>query len=386
MDQLPFDQPHPLRIAQRTCELQKQGVIHPVKTPRGDDAWLVTDYAEIRRLLTDDRLGQSHPRPEEASRVGESAMFGGPMGNFETELTDRPKFRAFLQPHFSPKHVRALRPAIEAKTTELLDRLAGLPRPADLVETLAELPIWVICDLLGVPYDDRAQFRASSEAASDTRDAARSQQGLAELYEYGHKLLARKRQEPGDDMITRFCAHADVPDDTIAGLSMGVLFAGGETTVAAIGFGALALLSEPGQWQSLVNDPSLVPAAVDEMLRMPGDSGGGIIRYARTDMDIGGTRIKLGDLVMMDVCAGNHDAAVFTQPDRVDVTRQGPAHLTFGHGAHYCVGAPLAKAELEILFTHLVRRFPTMRLAVGVEELAVGQNLLPALVALPVTW
>jgi cytochrome P450 len=386
MDQLPFDQPHPLRIPQRTRELQRAGVIHPVRTAGGDDAWLVTDYAEIRKLLTDDRLGQSHPQPEKAARVGESAIFGGPMGDFETELADHPKFRAALQPHFSPKLVRALRPGIESRTTELLDALASGPQPADLVEAIATLPIWVICDLLGVPYEDRAQFREWSDAAADTHDAERSQQGLAELFGYGYKLVARKRQQPGDDVISRFCARDDTPDETIAQLSMGLLFAGHETTLAAIGFGALALLSDRDQWQSLVDDPSLIPSAVDEMLRMPGDNGGGILRYARTDMEVGGAQIKLGDLVLLDITAANHDAALFPDPDRVDVTRQGPAHLTFGHGAHFCVGAPLAKLELQIVFTQLIARFPAMRLAVDVEELSFRRDVIPGQHALPVRW
>lgn len=386
MDQMPFDQPHPLRISQRACELQRQGVIHPVRTPRGDDAWLVTDYAEIRKLLTDDRLGQSHPRPEEAARVGESVIFGGPMGTFETELTDHQRFRAALQPHFSPKLVRALRPGIEARTTELLDELEARPQPADLVQALAGLPIWVICDLLGVPFEDRAQFREWSEAAADIHDGERSRQGLAELFGYGYKLEARKREQPGDDVISRLCARDDVSAESIAGLSMGLLFAGNETTVAAIGFGALALLSGRDQWQSLVDDPSLVAAAVDEMLRMPGDNGGGILRYARTDMRIGNAQVKLGDLVLLDITAANHDASLFPDPDRVDVTRKGPAHLTFGHGAHFCVGAPLARLELEIVFGQLIPRFPAMRLAVDVEELTFRRDVISGLHTLPVTW
>jgi cytochrome P450 len=244
----------------------------------------------------------------------------------------------------------------------------------------------VICDLLGVPYEDRAQFREWSDAAADIHDAERSQQGLAELFGYGYKLVARKRQQPGDDVISRFCAQGGTPDETIAQLSMGLLFAGHETTLAAIGFGALALLSDRDQWQSLVDDPGLIASAADEMLRMPGDNGGGILRYARTDIEVGGAKIKLGDLVLLDVTAANHDAALFPDPDRVDVTRRGPAHLTFGHGAHFCVGAPLAKMELQIVFAQLIPRFPAMRLAVDVEELSFRRDVIPGLTALPVRW
>ena len=389
---LPFEQVDPLRVAPRMRELQSQGPVHRVRTAVGDEAWLITGHAQVRRLLDDDRLGRAHPAPETAARTGESALFGGPLGSFATEHTDHARMRSLLQPHFSPKRMRALRPRVEALTVRLLDEMGAHEPPADLhAAVAAPLPILVICELLGVPYEDRDQFRAWTNDAANIRDRARSQQGLGELFAYGQKLVARKRTDPGDDVISRLCATDGVSDglsDTeAAGMSMALLFAGHETTVVQIGLGALALLTNPEQWQNLVNDPALVPNAVEEMLRAPGKGGGGIPRYARTDLEVDGVTIRAGELVLLDNGAANHDPAVFADPDRVDITRSAAAHLTFGHGARYCIGAPLARIELQVVFTQLAARFPTLRLAVPMAELAMRHDVLTGgLAALPVQW
>ena len=386
--QLPFDQTHPLAVAPLLSKLQRDSVIHRVRTRVGDEAWLVTGYEEVRRLLGDERLGRSHPEPAKAARMGESALFGGPMGNYDTEHADMARLRALMQPHFSPKRMRAIRPRVEQLAADLLDRLAEHGSPADLHQTLAlPLPILVICELLGVPYADREQFRAWSEAVGDVRDRARSEQGLAELFGYGRRLVGHKREQPGDDFISRLCAIEDLGDDEIAMLSMGVLFAGHETTVVAIGMGALCLLVNPDQRQALIDDPGLVGAAVEEILRAPGRSGGGLPRYARTDLQIGDVTVRAGELVLLDNRTANHDATVFADPGRFDVIRPGPAHLSFGHGGHYCIGAPLARIELQAVFSQLLTRFPAMRLAVPVGQLRLRSNALTGgLTALPVEW
>ena len=169
--QLPFEQAHPLQVAPLLRQLQRDGVIHRVRTMAGDQAWLVTGYEEVRGLLADERLGRSHPDPARAARLGKSALFGGPMGNYDTEPTDHARLRSLLHPHFSPRRMRALRPRVEALTAGLLNDLAGHGSPADLHQALAlPLPIQVICELLGVPYADRDQSRAWSEAVGDVRD------------------------------------------------------------------------------------------------------------------------------------------------------------------------------------------------------------------------
>ncbi|MEQ4721022.1 cytochrome P450 [Nonomuraea sp. B19D2] len=387
---LPFEQASPMRPAPLLRTLQARGPVHAIRTAVGDPAWLVTGYEEVRRLLDDDRLGRAHREPERASRTGESALFGGPLGDFDTEQADHRRMRSLLQPHFSPKRMRALRGRIETLTTNLLDELASAGPPADLHAALAlPLPIAVICELLGVPYEDRTQFRAWTQAAADITDRARSEQGLAELFAYGQRLVAGKRAdgEADADVISRLAATEGVSDDEAAAMGMTLLFAGHETTVMAIGMGALWMLATPGQWQALVDDPSRIDAAVEEILRAPGLGGGGIPRYARTDLEIAGVHVRAGDLVLLDTGAANHDPAVYTEPDRFDLNRPAMPHLTFGHGARYCIGAPLARIELQTVFSQLAARFPTLKLGCAVAELTFNPNVLTGgLTSLPVTW
>lgn len=387
--QLPFEQSHPLEVAPLLSRMQAAGPVHRIRTRVGDAAWLVTGHRQVRSLLADERLGRSHPQPEQAARSGESALFGGPLGDYRTEDTDHARMRALLQPHFSAKRMRALQPRVEELTCDLLDQLARRHPPADLNEALAlPLPILVICELLGVPYDDRNRFREYTQAAADVTDRARSEQGLADLFGYGKRLVVHKREHPGNDVVSRLCATDGVPDDEVAMLAMALLFAGHETTVVQIGMGALLLLTHPEQQRMLRDDPQLIDTAVEEMLRAPGQSGGGIPRYARCDLDIDDVTVHAGDLVLLDNGAANHDPSVFSDPERFDVTRRSAAaHLTFGHAAHYCIGASLARIELRAVFTQLLHRFPTLRLAVPLEDLKIrGDVLTGGLVELPVSW
>lgn len=386
--QLPFEQTHPLEVAPRLRELQAQGPVHRVRTAVGDEAWLVSRHPEVRRLLDDDRLGRAHPEPETAARTGDSALFGGPLGNFATEDIDHQRMRALLQPHFTPMHMRALGPRVEALTAGLLDELIEHGPPADLHAAVAlPLPILVICELLGVPYEDREQFRCWTNDAANTRDRARSEHGLGQLFAYGQRLVAIKRRAPGDDVISRLCATDGVADDEAAGLSMALLFAGHETTVVQIGMTALLLLADPSQWQALVVEPGLVHKAVEETLRASRKGGNGVPRYARTDLEINGVSIRAGELVLLDIGAANHDPAEFGEPERVDITRRAASHLAFGHGARYCIGAPLARIELETVFSQLISRLPSMRLAVEVKELTLRNDVLTGgLTELPVRW
>ncbi|GAA4592336.1 cytochrome P450 [Planotetraspora phitsanulokensis] len=396
--QLPMEQPSPLQPSPELRVLQGRGPIHQVRTAVGDPAWMIIGYEHVRRLLDDDRLGRAHPEPERASRTGESALFGGPLGDFDTEQADHTRMRSLLQPHFSPRRMRTLRPRVEELTRALLDDLTAQGAPGDLHAGLAlPLPIAVICELLGVPYADRARFRAWTQAAGDITDRARSEHGLAELFLYGRQLVARRREEgllnddghgEDADVITRMARTEGVGDDEAAMMGMFLLFAGHETTVTAIGMGVVWLLADPARWQALVADPALIDQAVEEILRAPGlGGGGGIPRYARTDLDIAGVRVRAGELVLLDTGAANHDGTVFADPDNFDVTRPAPAHLTFGHGARYCIGAPLARIELQTVFSQLIRRFPEMRLTVAVEELPFITDVLTSGPAeLPVTW
>ena len=391
LPQLPFRQKHPLETAPTLRQLQSRGAVHRVRTPVGHEAWLITSYAHVRELLDDPRLGRSHRQPDTAARSGESALFGGPLGNFDTEATDHARMRTLLQPHFSPKHLRTLIPKVEALTVRLLDDLQEEGPPADLHAKLAlPLPILVICELLGVPYADREQFRSWTADAANVCDHARSEHGLAELYRYGIELVKDKRTHPDDDVISRLCATEGVSDEEAAASSMHLLFAGHETTVVQIGWDALLLLTNPGRWQALSDNPALIPNAIEELLRASTRSGAGIAgipRYARTDFQIERVTIRTGDLVLLDIASANHDPAVFMDPDSVDLGRKQAAHLTFGYGSRYCIGAPLARIELKTVFAQLIPRFPSMQLAVDSATLTARRDVLAGgLSELPVAW
>jgi cytochrome P450 len=387
---LPFEQPSITAIPPLLRTLQDRQPITRVRTPAGDPAWLVTRYDEVKQLLADPRLGRSHPDPEHAPRISDAILFSGPMGDYDTEDADHAQMRALLTPHFSAKRMRALRPRVETLTTELLDALTARPRPVDLHQALSvPLPVLVICELLGVPAADRAQFRAWSQAIADLHDRQQASTALAHLTAYMHELVAHKRHHPGEDVISGLCAAAGgrLADQHVASLAAMLLFAGHETTVVRIDMGVVLLLTHLDQHQALLHDPAQTGSAVEEVLRCSMTGGGGLPRYARADLEVAGVTIRTGEAVLLDPGAANHDPRAFDHPDRFDVTRQPNPHLTFAHGGWFCIGAPLARMELQAVFTHLVPRLPTLRLAVPVEDLRVRSDLLTGgLTELPVTW
>ena len=368
--------------------LRSGGPIHRVLTPVGDPAWLVTGYAAVRELMDDDRLGRSHRSPLTAPRSRASALFGGPIGDFDDEPAGHARMRSLLQPHFSPRHLRSLQPRVEALTTTLLEQMDRDGAPADLHAALAHpLPLLVICELLGVPYEDRERFAVWVDAAAFADDQELSGQGLAALIDYGMHLVGEKRSRPGDDVISRLCTEDDLEDVEIAALTMTLLFAGYETTVTQIWTQSVQLLSDRSRWQALLANPSLIPKAVEELFRASLIGGVGIPRYARDDIDIAGVTIAQGDLVLLDPGSANHDPSAFPDPDAVDFNRRGVPHVAFGYGARYCLGAPLARMELNSVFSQMIPRFPDMRLAVDVDALHINTEALGSgLVALPVTW
>ncbi|MEU0134827.1 cytochrome P450 [Streptomyces sp. NPDC006296] len=385
--QLPFEQTNVLQLAPGLRTLRSQGAVHRVRTAGGEDAWLVTGHAQVAQLLDDDRLGRSHPDPGAAAKDPGAALLAGLLGDL---ATDHPRMRALLEPHFTSERMLALRPRVEELARRLLDELADRERPVDLREALAlPLPIQVMCTWLGVPQEDTDRFAGWTQDAADLGDPARSKQGLGELFGYCRQLVADKRKNPGDDAISRICATEGVGDDEVLGLTALLLFGGYETTAARIGTCTALLLADPERWQALRDDPGLVPAAVEETLRrsMPNPHNGGMPRYALTDFEIDGVTVRTGDFVMLNIIAANHDETVFADPGRIDVARDTSGSLVFGRGAHACVGAMLARTQLQVVLTQLVTCFPTMRLAVGVEELGLRHNtLIGGLIQLPVTW
>jgi pentalenolactone synthase len=360
-----------------------------VRTQAGDEAWLVTRYEQVRELFADPRLGRSHPNPDQAARVNNSALLGGAIAD-EDEDANHAMMRAMLVPAFSPRRMRAMRPHIQQIVDDAIDGMLADGGPLDLHERLSmPLPVLVICALLGVPYEDRADFRSWSDALGDTVDGARSAAGWESLNTYMKGLIRGKRTEPGDDLISDLIAEYgdQIGDDDLAGLGVGLLFAGHETTMVRIDIGTVLFLTNPDQREAFLADEKLAASAIEEVLRRSMTGGGGLIRYAREDMDIAGTKVRAGDAVLLGVSGANYDERVFADAVRFDIARPANQHLAFGHGARYCIGANLARLELQIVFDTLLRRIPTLRLAVPVEELKLRVNQLGGgLVGVPVTW
>ncbi len=384
--------------------------VRRTRTPAGDPAWLVTDYDLVRLLLTDRRLVRSHPDPERASRYSESMIFGRAQPASPTEAADHARMRRLLSPWFAARRLEVMRPRVQQLVDGLLDDLADASRPVDFHEAVSfPLPALVICELLGVPYADREDFRRWSDDAADMTDQDRSLAGLAALWQYLTELVTTKLDDPGDDVLTGLVqAHRADPDglslDGVAQLGAGLLFAGHETTVAAIDTGVVLLATHPDQRDALAADPALIAPAVEEILRSalpttgrrtsPTDSGSsgddrdsGLARWANADIDLDGVTIPAGDLVMLGLQQANESPGVVGDRAGFHIARDPNPHLTFGHGPHFCIGAPLARLELQVLFTALLDRFPTLSLAVPVGQLHTRSELLTGgLTALPVTW
>lgn len=391
---MPFEQSHPLRPAPVLHALQRSGPIHRVRTMMGDEAWLVTGYDQVRSLYRGDVLGRSHPRPDRAARLTASALFGGrPREHYATEDTDRAGFREILLTVMSPARLRELRPWVDGLVTTLLDKLTAAPRPADLIDLIAvPLPTMVICKLLGAPEENLPSYRELVEAIACAGDEQRSASGLTEMTAHLSELVASGHAE-ADGLLSRLhSAPYRIPADGVGMIGASLMFTGHHTTVVAIGYGALHLLTNPDQFEAVREDLTRLPDAVEESLRIGNvgvntGGGNGIPTYARKDIDLAGVRIRAGDLVLLDTGAANHDGQVFGDAYRFDIDRPANSHLTFGYGRHYCPGAGLARLEMLALFSQLIPRFPTLRLAADLADLRSHEDQITGgLVALPVTW
>lgn len=378
---LPLARPHGLAIPPRLRALQAEAPIHRVITPAGDQAWLVVGHAAVKQLFADRRLGSAHPDPESAPRVSHSAWLGGPSGVYETEEVDHERARGLIQPYFSAKRVRELRPRVEELVDGLLDEFEAAARPADLHALVSfPLPTLAICELLGVPAEDHRLIRTWSLGISDMADPAGSQAALGSLYAYMGELTKRKRVEPGEDLTSTLCAaeNGTLEDDYVTALTMMMVFAGHEATIPMIDLGVLLILANPDQHRALLADPSLLPTALDEVLRIAPHSEGWAPRYAKTDLEVAGVTIRAGELVLLERPGADRDATVHPDPDTFDIRRAPNPHLAFGYGHHYCMGAPLARLQLEILFSRLVPRFPGLRPAIPIETMPARRDKLTA--------
>jgi cytochrome P450 len=353
--------------------LRKQAPAHKVRLPFGTDAWMVTRYEEARAALADPRLSKDMARADEfwmraydnvSEEVAETFDRALSAHMLNADPPDHTRLRKLVNKAFTARRVEALRPRIEEITEDLLAEMAK-QEEVDLLEAFAfPLPITVICELLGVPVEDREDFRKwSALILSDTGDEASASRQMAG---YLRDLIERKRAGTGDDLLYALLQARDDDDrfsehELIAMVFL-LLVAGHETTVNLIGNGVLALLRNPSQLELLRSDPSLLPGAIEEFLRYDGPINLATFRWTIEPVQLGPVEIPMGEFVLVSLLGANHDPERFADPSRLDITRPAGGHVAFGHGIHYCLGAPLARLEGEIAIGRLLERFPTIRL------------------------
>ncbi|HVV17992.1 MAG TPA: cytochrome P450 [Pseudonocardiaceae bacterium] len=383
----PFDPPPELRATQQA------GPVTKVRLPDGTTPWLVTRYADQRTLLADPRLSSDVRSP--GYPAGAPIQSGGSrIGFILMDDPEHARLRRMVTAPFTIKRIEAMRPGVQRIVDDLIDAMLAGPRPVDLVEAFAlPVPSLVICNLLGVPYSDHDFFQANSKtiirrtATQDERMAA-----MGALTGYLDQLIGEKLAQPGDDLLSRLAERITAGElTTLEAAQIGVLLliAGHETTANMIALGTLALLEHPDQLAVLryADDPKVVASAVEELLRYLHITHNGRRRAVLADIELGGQVLRAGDGVILANDIGNRDPDAFTDPDTLDVTRDARHHVAFGFGVHQCLGQPLARMELQVVYSTLYRRVPTLALATELDRIPFKHDgSVYGVYELPVTW
>ncbi|WP_298798385.1 cytochrome P450 [Pseudonocardia sp. 73-21] len=365
----PFPVIDPLDPPEGCEDLQASTPVSRVSLPGGHPAWLVTRLADVRAVLADGRFSREAITAPDAPRV--LPIAAGSKSIFVMDAPEHTRLRRLVAQAFSVRRMDALRPRVKELTGRLIDTMVAGGAPGDLMVHLAQpLPITVICELLGVPYTDVDRFRAWTDLmlSFGTRSQAEVIAARDALAAYLGELIAAKRGRAGDDLLTVLVAARDEGDrlseEELIAFGYTLLGAGYHATTAGIAHAVLVLLREPGRWQQLHEEPSLVPAAVEELLRMSQAGGGvGALRIAVEDVELGGVLIRAGEAVLPWINAANRDPEVFVRPAEYDPRRERNPHLTFGHGIHHCLGAQLGRIELGVAIGALTARLPGLRLS-----------------------
>ena len=394
----PFGPAVRLELDPLYAHLRENEPLTRVRLPYGDEAWLVLRYDDVRTVLADPRFSRAATVTRDVPRLHPDRVAGGLV---DLDPPEHSRLRRLVAKAFTVRRVERLRARAEEVAAELLDGLVAAGPPADLIEEFAvPLPGTVVCELLGIPYGDRAEFRSWVDAfVSTTALSGEKRRGyLGRLAAYLHGLATQRREEPTDDLLGALVlAHdenARDEDDSLTGdeivdLALLLLGAGYESTATMIGNFAYTLLTRPERYELLCARPALIPGAVEELLRFipSAPSAAALPRYATADVPLSGGIVRAGEPVLTAKAAANRDPRVFDDPERLDLTREPTNHLAFGHGVHHCVGAQLARMDLQVALAALVDRLPSLRLAVPEDELCWKSGLaVRGLVRLPVTW
>lgn len=377
----PFSEAEKLDLDPLYAQLREQEPLSRVQLPYGDTAWLATRYEDAKTVLGDPRFSRAEVLRRDEPRMRPNTANGGLL---TMDPPDHTRLRKLVAKAFTARRVERLRPRTEEIAHSLVDGMLERGAPADLVEDFAlPLPITVICELLGVPYADRADFRVWSDAFLSTTKLSPEQvtDYTEKMLDYMARLIAERRVAPADDLLSALIAARDEEDklteEEMVRLASGILVAGHETTATQIPNFVYVLLTHPGQLAQLRADLDLVPQAVEELMRfVPLGSGAGFPRYATEDVEVGGVLVRAGEPVLVSLAAANRDESVFTDPEVLDLTRQEASHVGFGHGPHHCLGAQLARMELQIALTTLLTRLPGLDFATSAEDVEWKRGML----------
>jgi cytochrome P450 len=386
----PFDPPPELR------RLQAQAPITRVRLWDGSTPWLLTGYAEQRALLADPRISADTTLsgyPFVSAGFRERRKQARTFINMDDP--EHARLRRMVTAPFAVKRVEALRPAIQRIVDTLIDEMLTGPKPVDLVQAFAlPVPSLVISEMLGVPYTDHDFFQHNTKILinrDESPEATLEAQG--KLIDYLDRQVAEKLANPADDLLSKLAVEQVKPGELtphdVAAMGMLLLIGGHETTANMIALGTLALLEHRDQLAALrdTDNPKLITGAVEELLRYLHITHGGRRRVAVEDIEIGDQVIRAGDGVIFANDVANRDEELFADPDRLDVHRDARRHVAFGFGVHQCLGQPLARVELQVVYGTLYRRIPNLRLAVNVDQVPFKNDaLVYCAYELPVTW
>ncbi|WP_371587033.1 cytochrome P450 family protein [Streptomyces virginiae] len=378
-------------------QLREDGPVRHVVAAGGLEAWLVTRYEDGLAALSDSRLSSDVRDASDGRLLAQlpDTESDSMLSNMlRSDPPDHTRLRRLVSKAFTARRVAQMRPRIQAVADDLLDAVVPAGR-ADLVADFAlPLPVTVIGELLGVPVDERHDFQGWTDRmlrrGTEPPDPAVVNEAWQHMRAYLTGLVHAKRAHPGDDLLSDLVAARDaeqrLSEDELIAMVFLLLVAGYITTVNLIGTGIATLLAHPDQFELLRCDPGLLPGAIEEFLRYDGPVSPGIARFAREDVVIAGVAVPRGATVLIGSAVADRDPKRFSDPDRLDITRQDNAHLAFGHGIHYCLGAPLARLEGQIAIGTVLRRLPGLALDTGADGIRRRPGGLRGPECLPVTF
>jgi cytochrome P450 len=389
----PFGPVHGLQIDPMYFWLQEHEPLARVKLPYGEEGWLLTRYDDVRTALGDPRFSLAEAAVRDVPRLTPERV-----GAILTDQDppEHTRLRRLVAKAFTARRVEQLRARAEQITGELLDEMVKAGAPADLAQALAvPLPGLMVCELIGVPYADRDQFRDWVGAWMSVTALSAEQRGeyIGRLAGYVANLAAQRRQTPTDDLLGALVVAQEEGDrlteDEVIQLTLVILAAGYESTASQVVNFTYALLTHPDQLALLRSRPELMPGAVEELMRwVPLLAVADVLpRYALADVELSGGTVRAGEPVLLAKHAANRDPRRYEDADRLDITRDAQGQLGFGHGAHHCLGAPLARLDIQTALTALLQRFPNLRLAVPEADVQWKSGMaVRGAVALPIAW